>query len=385
MLKKNNFSKSKRLENQFVKLISRPTDYYIEKIFKKNRKFDFNKPVVLFGAAKMGSVYYDLCKKNNIEVVAFCDNDKSKQNLLIKNINVISPSVLKNKYGDDVQIIISSTYDDEIKSQLTELGFKNIWSHMFFSTVYAKKFNFVPWTNQINYVYLNKEKLIKCFNSFNDFLSKKVFFNVIKYRLTLDRKYLAKISGDVASVYFDKSIYNLSDKEVFIDGGAFDGDTVELFMKAVNNKFKKIYCFEPDDKSYLDLKNFVDKINNKKIKITKYGLGSKIESVYFTNDGSLGSKISAKGKKIKIVSMDKYIKDNITLVKLDIEGYEKDALMGFKKTMLESGPKLTICVYHKITDLWEIPLFIRKINPNYKIYLRHYSPFLLDTICYAIS
>ncbi|MDD4937792.1 MAG: FkbM family methyltransferase [Candidatus Shapirobacteria bacterium] len=384
MSNKTNSLDGKKIESQFIKLISKPTNYYIKKILEKNKKFDFKKPVVLFGAAKMGIIYADLCKKNKIKVLAFGDNDKLKHGILIKNIKVGSIDDLKNKYGGDVQIIITSLYDEEIKEQLNKLGFKNVWSHTFFSTLFAKKFSVLAWTNYINSINSNRLKLIELFEILGDIKSKKVFLNIIKFRLTLDRKHLKSAADDIRDIYFDDSVYKLSKNETFVDVGAFDGDTVKLFIDVNNNKFKKIYCFEPDNKSYLDLKKFVSKKNDKRIEIFKYGLGLKSETVYFSNDGGLGSKVSNSGDKIEIKNMDSILKDKITLIKMDIEGCEQNALIGSKETILKYKPKLAICVYHNLADLWEIPLLIKNIRPDYKIYLRHYNQFLFDTVCYAV-
>lgn len=384
MSKEDIFLDEKIIESEFIKLVSKPTDYYLDKILKKNKKFDFKKPVILFGAAKMGVIYADLCNKNKIKILAFCDNDKSKYKSLIKNIEVISPDVLKDKYRKNVQIIITSLYDDEIKKQLIRLGFKNIWSHTFFSTLFANRFSVLSWTNYINTINTNRFELINLFKILGDIESKKVFLNIISFRLTLSRKYLKSVARDIENIYFDDSVYKLSRNETFVDVGAFDGDTVKLFVMVNSNKFKKIYCFEPDNKSYWNLKKFVDKKGDKRIKIFKYGLGLKSETVYFTNDGGLGSKVSKSGDKIEIKNMDSILKDKITLIKMDIEGCEQDALLGSKKIILKYKPKLAICVYHNLSDLWKIPLLIKKINPDYKIYLRHYNRFLFDTVCYAI-
>lgn len=387
MSRKDNYLDEKEIKRSFIELISKSSDYYLDKIIKKNKKFDFKKPVILFGAAKMGVIYSDLCNKNKIKVLAFCDNDKSKHGFLIKKIDVISPDVLKDKYGKNVQIIITSLYDEEIKKQLYGLGYKNIWSHTFFSTIFAKKFSVLSWTNYINTINTintNKFKLIECFKILNDMESKNVFLNILKYRLNLDRKYLRLVKRNIEDIYFDENIYKLSKKEIFVDVGAFDGDTIELFIKATKNSFEKIYCFEPDKNTYLNLKKNVDKKNDKRIEILEYGLGLKNETVFFTNDGGLGSKVSEFGEKIEIKNMDNILNDKVTLIKMDIEGSEKNALLGAKKTIFKNKPKLAICAYHNLSDLWEIPLLIKNINPAYKIYLRHYNQFLFDTVCYAV-
>lgn len=71
---------------------------------------------------------------------------------------------------------------------------------------------------------------------------------------------------------------------------------------------------------------------------------------------------------------------------MDIEGMEKKALIGASNIISKQHPKLCICVYHKSTDLWELPLFIKRMNPYYRIFLRQNSPGVygdVQTVCYA--
>jgi len=74
----------------------------------------------------------------------------------------------------------------------------------------------------------------------------------------------------------------------------------------------------------------------------------------------------------------------VNTIKMDIEGSEIEAIKGAKETILRYCPKLQICVYHKMDDLWNIPLLIRSINPKYKFYLGHHSQNIFDTLLYAI-
>lgn len=46
--------------------------------------------------------------------------------------------------------------------------------------------------------------------------------------------------------------------------------------------------------------------------------------------------------------------------------------------------KLAICVYHRPEDIFEIPEYIKTLNPNYKFYFRHYTLAEWDTVLYAI-
>jgi hypothetical protein len=71
---------------------------------------------------------------------------------------------------------------------------------------------------------------------------------------------------------------------------------------------------------------------------------------------------------------------------MDIEGSEIDALNGSIGIIKRDKPRLAICVYHKLTDLWKIPLLINNILPEYHLYLRHHNgiSYACETVLYAI-
>ena len=76
--------------------------------------------------------------------------------------------------------------------------------------------------------------------------------------------------------------------------------------------------------------------------------------------------------------------DKITMIKMDIEGSELEALKGAKKTIQRDKPKLAICIYHKPEDMADIPLYIKELVPEYKLYIRHHSNFATETVLYAV-
>src|SRR3989344_2268878 len=125
-------------------LLSRTKSYYVNLLQKNLGVFRFEKPVILFGAAQMGEIYLDLCKRNEIDVLAFADNNQAKVGKKISSKNIISVSELV-KFPKATQIIITSIYDEEILKQLRRIGFTHIWPHSFFSTLYPQKFNNLYW------------------------------------------------------------------------------------------------------------------------------------------------------------------------------------------------------------------------------------------------
>lgn len=90
---------------------------------------------------------------------------------------------------------------------------------------------------------------------------------------------------------------------------------------------------------------------------------------------------------IQVMDLDTYCreKDIIpTYIKMDIEGAEMEALLGAQGNIKNNKPKLAICLYHKKEDIFAIPLLVHKMNPSYKMYIRHYSNYRTDTLLYAV-
>ena len=89
----------------------------------------------------------------------------------------------------------------------------------------------------------------------------------------------------------------------------------------------------------------------------------------------------------EVVSIDDYFcgsDEKVSFIKMDIEGAELDALEGGRKIIGSYLPKLAICIYHKPEDLWKIPLFIKNNWNDYKIYIRHHTELMTETVCYAV-
>lgn len=375
---------NENMAEELNQLLSKSSNYYKQLVIKNNLKFNFKKPVILFGAAKLGNVFIRFFKKKGTKILALSDNNKQIIGKNVDRIKIINKNKIKNLYGKDIQIVATSIYYSEILKDLKELGFSRIFNPMYFSTLYPKDFDVLIWKNDIK-LFINNKKLINlAYGYLSDNKSRKIFLNIIKFRLLLNKNPLKNIK-DFESEYFDKKIINLSNSEVFLDGGAYDGDTIKMIIKESKNRFNSIYAFEPDNQNYKKLSVFVKQLSDSRIKIYKLGLGDKKNTLHFTNEGNLQSKVIKYGETlIKIVPIDYFIDTHFTYIKLDIEGFEKKALIGAKRTIKRYKPKFVICAYHNLSDLWELPILIKSMQPNYKVYLRHYSDFLMDTICYAV-
>ncbi|MFX1392092.1 MAG: FkbM family methyltransferase [Promethearchaeota archaeon] len=167
-----------------------------------------------------------------------------------------------------------------------------------------------------------------------------------------------------------------------IDGGAFVGDSAIIFERYYQPN--KIYAFEPESRNY-DLMLQTMEMNNLKKNIPiKKGLNDKEINLKFKSIGAL-SYISKKGKNIiETTTIDDFVFKNslnIGLIKMDIEGYELNALIGAKETIKKFKPLLLIAIYHNGKQFFETIKLIKKIYPNYTFIIRKLTPFsFLDEI-----
>ncbi len=211
--------------------------------------------------------------------------------------------------------------------------------------------------------------------------SKRVLVDILNFRKNMDISYLKEYRVDSSGQYFEDFL-DLSDGEVFVDVGGYDGETSREFINQCPN-YNSIYIFEPSKESLSKAKDRLRSFKN--IYFIQKGLSDKREELKFNDSlGSANTISKDGGLKIVVDALDNLVKQRVTFIKMDIEGVESLAIKGCVNHIKKSHPKLAICVYHKPDDLWKIPKQIFKIRDDYSIYLRHYSEGIDETVMFFI-
>ena len=272
------------------------------------------------------------------------------------DIPVIKLSALKNFAAKDNVLVLTRHEALPLKfwDYFSKIGIKNI-------LIYSKKKNYARTSRSL---LLNLRGIYDVYNSL-DSLSQEYYAAVL----------CGKISGDIRKVRFtDEKQYFLEGYspikgDIVIDGGAYDGMTAKDFCDIGCH----VYSFEMDELNYQkgialsQANNFI---------LENRGLGrGKIELKYKT--GGPGSCISQEGvNTAKIIDIDTYANEKelprIDFIKMDIEGSEMDALQGAAQSIRKYKPKMAICTYHKLHDMWKIPLYIKQLRPDYEFAFRHH-------------
>ena len=83
----------------------------------------------------------------------------------------------------------------------------------------------------------------RLYDSLFDEQSRETLEDILAYRLSGDPRVLGDYSYRPTEQYFESFLQ--LDKEVFVDGGAFDGETTELFVDRFGD-YSAVHVFEPD-------------------------------------------------------------------------------------------------------------------------------------------
>lgn len=330
---------------------------------------------VLFGAGAAGRYTLTALRKIWLEPLCFTDNDKTKHGSQISGIDVLSPEDALIKYPEATWLatVISATARD-IRQQLQVMGVKTtpLWELL-------PCHHELPTVDTLIYL----RRMVS-----HDALSTRMLNDQIRFRTNPD--YDTQESSDkCADIYFPDFIKHLDD-EIFIDCGAADGDTVKDFCTRWE-KWSSIVAFEPDQQNYnklIDLRIPAAKITKLRYAVSDFdGYMPFIANGDYSSHLGNGNYLSHLGngeEKVRVTYLDKILSIVPTYIKMDIEGAELEAIWGARKLIKEHSPVLAICAYHTSDHLWQLPLLIHAINPDYKLFLRRYAEGAWELVWYAV-
>lgn len=343
------------------------------------------RPLVLYGTGIVGNSLYNTYLELGFDVLAVCDSDEKKWGTKFYDYNIMSfGQVLEEFQNFQVAITVGREYYDEV--------LEIVLQHLKDEDVYLEnKLIHRDSTISMQYrdmVQSRQKELINFYNVLSDEFSKEVLINVLKGNVTDDIKYFTSVS--TPNQYFNELTASEYEK-CFIDGGAYDGDTIEDFIAFSNGQFGQILAFEPLDECYSDLKQRIDKKNEKdRINIYNKGLYDCSGSIGFNNEARPGSTCidDDSFERIQVISLDEMNIKDVSFIKMDIEGSELKALIGATEIIKKNKPKLAICLYHKVDDILDISNYIRSIGVKYNYAIRHHGGIHhfheCETVLYAI-
>ncbi len=349
--------------------------------------------LVLFGSGAQGRKTLAGLRKRGIAPLAFVDNNSKLWGKNMDGLEILSPELAVGRYPNAAFIV--TIWSDrighplkEVRDQMIKFGVSAVFSFTALSRRFPETFLPDFFMDQPRKLIPSLDAIRKGGGIWEDQYSLEEYLAQLRMRMTLELETVTRVTDYCA--YFPNDLFTLSkDDEVFVDCGAFDGDTLKDFLKVVDGRFKKFFAVEPDKANYQKLRDLIVREyqpHSARILTSNLAVGEQRGIVRFSDFASTESRIDDAGTiEVECVTLDELLaNDNPTYIKMDIEGSEKAALCGGRETIVRSRPVLAVSAYHKATDLWELPLFIREMVTDYAYYLRPEKRSGWDLICYAV-
>ena len=331
---------------------------------------------VIYPAARMGRAAAARLMAMGVRVAALGDRTPEMRGTEIHGVPVLGPDEIAARHAQDVILVASTIHDSVIAEDLRARGCDTIipvaYLNLRLPEVFPSRELDGAWDAAVSAA--SRPEIEAAYSLMADEASRAVFEGKLEFYLSLDKRMLDSIRG-TGSIYFDRSIHVPREDEVFVDGGAYVGDTLATFLSWTSGRYRSYHAFEPDAGNFAQLA-VATATDPTRIHAVMAGLGRESGQAHFlatdTADARLVSSEVAGALTVPIVSLDDYFADGElpTMIKMDIEGAEREALMGACHTISSASPSLAISAYHFPFDLWQIPLLMARLVPLGRIYGR---------------
>lgn len=216
----------------------------------------------------------------------------------------------------------------------------------------------------------------------------------------LERALSCRVTGDAADFppptpaqYFQDDIVGGAGFHWFVDCGAWAGDTLQEWVRRHGRApFERLryHAIEPDPQSFHELKAAHDELPpelRSRVTLHPCAVGEKEGSIALVSGGvttMLREGLDGAAT-TPVVRLDRLLAgEPVGAVKMDLEGFEPHALEGARDLIQSQRPALLIAIYHQVSHLWELPLWIHDLGLGYRLHLRHHDASMSETVCYGV-
>lgn len=334
-----------------------------------------NKPVVLYGMGDGADKVLKAFEAYGIKPSGVMASDEFVRGQSFHGFTVKKLSDIENEFSDfNIALCFASQLED-VMNTIKSVAKKH-------TTLVPSVPVFGDKIFDDSFIEENLDSIEKAYNLLADEQSRKVFDNVLKFYYSGKLELLDEITTDKDEAF--KNILKLKDNEVYVDLGAYNGDTIDEFLHYAGKNYRKIVALEPNSKNFSKLK--LHCADMERVDLWELGAYSHNTVLEFNNKAGRNSAIAENGTKTRVVSVDTILCGmSASYIKADVEGADYETLLGMKNTLKNFKPKLNFSAYHRFEDIFRLAILIKEINPEYKIYLRHH-PYIpaWDTNLYCI-
>lgn len=377
-----------RAETQLDKLLNEPRPSVLDRERRMAAEVsdaDLRR-LVLFGAGTLGQYALARLREAGVEPLAFADNNCRLWGQTVAGLPVLSAEQAAARFGPAAAFVVTIYTGRRVLSQLSALGLRAFPFSRLFMKFPGRLFPY--WSlNHPDFTLDRSEQVRGGLEVWADEASREEYVAQVRYRLWQNED--LPPSRPAGDIYFPDDLVLPLQDETFVDCGAYDGDSIRSFLERRGGGFRRVIAIEPDPSNRTKLTASTAAMPQslrERITVKPLAAGLRREQVRFAADGAAWSRVSgAGGLEVECAPMDEILAgEGPSYLKMDIEGAEPDAIAGAARVLREQAPVLAVCLYHKAEHLWEVPMLIRSLNPAYRLFLRRYSDYCWEQVCYAV-
>ena len=320
------------------------------------------RPLVLYGMGNGADAILDRMEAEGLTAAALFASDEFVRGQSFRDFTVEHYSGIKARLGDFAVVIAFASELPEVLERFKALAAEHI--------VFAPHLPLYAGSEAVDSAWLVKyaARLQNVYDKLADDESRRVFANVLNYKLSGRPQYLWQCETNRREDL--RQLFAFTDDESYLDLGAYDGDTVREFLALTGGKYARITAVEADRRNYRKLCAKTEGLAN--LHTVEAAVWDEDTVLEFSDSGGRQSTlINAHKRQVQALKMDSLLGgEPVTYIKMDVEGAEKQALLGLKEHILRDRPKMFIAAYHYDNDFFELPELIWQLRPDYKIYLR---------------
>lgn len=318
------------------------------------------KPIVLYGMGDGGDKIIKALESYGIDASGVFASDGFVRRKLFHGMPLLTYAEAKDAFSDMIVLVAFGTGIKEVLDNIKRISGEQelyvpdvpVAGNTVFNTEFAKE---------------NADKMRFVYDRLATERDRFTFESLVRYKLSGRAEYLYRCEDSKDYAY---SLLGLKADEVYVDCGAFIGDTVAEFVKLTKG-YTAIYAIEPDGRTFRKLCANTESLGN--IQCINAAVADKVGTTAFFAAGSRGSKQAEVGKEIPTVSIDSMLESRrASYIKMDVEGMEGDAIDGAFETIKQYRPKMYLSCYHRSEDLFDIPLRVLNIRDDYKLHIVHH-------------
>ena len=340
-------------------------------VWEKLKKTE--EPIIMYGTGNGADKVMDILEQRKIPLYGITASSTFVRNRTFRGFPVMPLSYFEETLGNFTVIITFGTSIPEVMENIYSIAQKHRVLVPCVPVIGTRVFD-------KDFVCANRQKIELAYNLLADDFSREIYIGYVNFLYGGELNTLKAITTPENEAF--ENILKLRDNETYIDIGAYRGDTVDTFLKYSGGTYKEIICAEPDSKTYLKLIEHCKNLNN--FKAFNAAVTDTDGVVGFSNVHGRQSSVGG-DKPTNSVSLNTLCENaEPTYIKVDSEGCEYDILSGGSNILEKFSPKLNIAAYHKSEDVFDLAILINRINPQYKIHLRHH-PYIpaWDTLLYC--